>query len=466
LVNYINILPSSGVIKFNFRIMKNLNLILAVLILSFQITNSQISKKFSGNTDYVHAVTFSPGGKYIAGGGYDGNIRIWDIESGNLVNSFNINNKIFKLYFDGEAENIVAGTEPLIGVSTAIDSFVFVFDAFDGKRNESANIKSKSPNIFVPGYGNRLTTFVPELYLDSCRNIVNYNIENRMEGKCYKLFMDNYFFPSVKYKGNSFLGMIGSWDFNYPVTISDNGKFLAIYSLQKNEEVKNSGNYSGDTKNKITFRNSTGIILYVFDVENKKMIERTILLDDNLNQKNILLSNDGTYFCYSGKHYLNDVIKILDVRTDNEVRILSGHSREILCLAMHPGGNFIASGSRDNTVRIWDFNTGKEIKVLKEHCDNVNYLSFSPDGRYLASASDDNSIRIWDLSSLSKDIDIYALQYKLKTGLMKFINESKSEELRKTVNSEQEIKAIDEKYNQKYNELYNKTLEEYNKKYK
>jgi WD40 repeat protein len=445
--------------------MKTLNFIIAAFfIFSFQSTPAQINKKFSGNTDYVHAVTFSPGGKYIASGGYDGIIRIWDIGSGDLVNSININNKIFKLYFDSDAKKIIAGNEPLIGISSAIDSFVFIYDAFGKKGNELLNIESKSPNFFVKRNGNKAVSVIPELSLDSCKYIVNYNIENDMEGKCYRLLLNNYDLSSVKYESSSFLGMIGSWNFNYPVTISENGKFLALYSQFMDEEIGVSSNYKGNKRDNKTIKNKTGIMLYIFDTENEKMITRTILLDNNLGQKTILISNDGSYFYYVSREYLNDAIKILDVKQDKDVEILTGHTKEILCLALHPGGKYIASGSRDNTIRIWDINTGKEVKVLEGNDDNVNYITFSPDGRYLASASDDNSVRIWDLSSVSKDIEIYALKYNLDEGLKKYINEIKNEELRKLGNSEYDRKTIDEKYSQKYIELYNKTLEEYNKK--
>lgn len=446
--------------------MKILNLIIAaLLLLSFRNASAQIYKKYNGNTDYVHAVTFSPGGKYIASGGYDGIIRIWDTESGNLTNSINVKNKIFKLYFDSDARKIVAGTEPLIGISTAIDSFLFVYDAFEKIKNEIPNVKSKSPNFFVPGNGDNIITFIPELYLDSCQYIVNYYIENNMEGKCYKLILNNYNIRSGKFEANPLLDMIGSWNFNYPVTLSENGKYLAIYSLLKDKEKSSSANFKGNNKrDNSTIKNITGIMLYIFDVEKKKMTARTILLDNNPGQKTILLSNDGSYFYYAGKEYLNDVIKIFDVKQEKDVGVLTGHTNEILCLALHPGGKYIASGSRDNTVRLWNINTGKEIKVFDENEDNVNYITFSPDGRYLAGAGDDKIVRVWDLSTISSDIELYSLKYNLNKGLKNYIDEIKNEEIRKLGNTEYDKKAIDEKYSQKYNELYNKTLDEYNKK--
>lgn len=443
--------------------MKNLIYLIAILIFSFQIASSQTSKIFSGNTDYVHAVEFSPGGKYIASGGYDGIIRIWDTESGDLVNSININNKIFKLYFGPDAKEVIVGTEPLNGISAADESFISVYDVFTGKKIEMPDIQSKSPNFFLPGYGDELISVAPELFLDSCKYIVDYNIEKDMEGKCYKFFLNYYTFSSNKFDNNVYIGMTGNWYFNYPVTISDDGKFLATYSILKDYEAENKLKPNRDNKDKNIEHSYKKNKLYIYDIEKKEMIVRTILIDNLPNQKNILLSNEGKYFIYTDKQYFNDVIKILDAEKDKDLRALTGHTNEILCLAMHPNGNFIASGSKDNTIRIWNINTGKEIKILEGHSDNINYISFSPDGRYLASASDDKTVRVWDLSTISEEMEMYALQYDINKGLKKYIIEAKNDELRKSGDNEVNRKNIDEKYSIRYKELYNKALEEFNK---
>jgi WD40 repeat protein len=400
--------------------MKKLFVIFVILIAFPRISIGQVNKKFSGNTDYVHSVAFSPGGKYLASGGFDGKIRIWDIKSGNMISTINIKKKIFKLYFDSEAKKILAGTEPLMGISATIDSFIVAYDVFTGNK-EFIKIRSKSPNFFVQGYGDKLTTIVPELKYDSCEYIVDYNMEKDMEGKCYKLLLNNYSLSKKEFTGSTSPGMIADWSFNYPVAFSENGEYFVIYGKSKDEEIGYAGDISGSNGNKYP--------LYFFDVVNKKLVKRTVLIGGFLNQKNLLLTNDCSYFCYSDKQYFNDVIKILDINKDEDVRTLSGHSREILCLAIHPSEKFIASGSRDNNIIIWDFKTGKALKTLEGHSDNVNYITFSPDGKYLASASDDNNVILWDLSSLSKEISSYSEKYNIEKGNEKYNLEVKNEEL-------------------------------------
>ena len=39
-------------------------------------------KTLTGLTDYVYAVAFSPDGTLVAGGGYDGEVRVWKVADG------------------------------------------------------------------------------------------------------------------------------------------------------------------------------------------------------------------------------------------------------------------------------------------------------------------------------------------------------------------------------------------------
>ncbi|XP_036006433.1 echinoderm microtubule-associated protein-like 5 isoform X1 [Fundulus heteroclitus] len=88
-------------------------------------------------------------------------------------------------------------------------------------------------------------------------------------------------------------------------------------------------------------------------------------------------------------------------RQQNAQRFYMGHDDDILCLAIHPLKDYVATGQvgRDSSVHIWDTETLKPMSVLKGfHQLGVCALDFSADGKRLASVGldDNHTIVLWD----------------------------------------------------------------------
>ena len=43
---------------------------------------------YHGHASYVHIVTWSPNGKYIASGGYDQTVQVWNVATGSRLISY------------------------------------------------------------------------------------------------------------------------------------------------------------------------------------------------------------------------------------------------------------------------------------------------------------------------------------------------------------------------------------------
>ena len=65
--------------------------------------------------------------------------------------------------------------------------------------------------------------------------------------------------------------------------------------------------------------------------------------------------------------------------------MLRGHTSYIYPVAYSPDGQWIASGSWDNTVRLWDAVTVESCAILP-HPGGIRALAFSPDSTWLVSA--------------------------------------------------------------------------------
>ncbi|XP_055292523.1 echinoderm microtubule-associated protein-like 5 isoform X7 [Moschus berezovskii] len=88
-------------------------------------------------------------------------------------------------------------------------------------------------------------------------------------------------------------------------------------------------------------------------------------------------------------------------RQQNTQRFYLGHDDDILCLALHPLRDYVATGQvgRDPSIHIWDTETIKPLSILKGyHQYGVCAVDFSADGKRLASVGIDDShtVVLWD----------------------------------------------------------------------
>jgi hypothetical protein len=112
--------------------------------------------------------------------------------------------------------------------------------------------------------------------------------------------------------------------------------------------------------------------------------------------QDLLFSPDGKILAGCGYDRL---IKLWDVQTKQELRVLKDHSDSVYSIAFSPDGKLLASAAADRAVKVWDVATGRRLYTLGESTDWVYAVAWSPDGRHLAAAGVDKSIRVWQASA-------------------------------------------------------------------
>ncbi|MDA2913255.1 WD40 repeat domain-containing serine/threonine-protein kinase [Acidobacteriia bacterium AH_259_A11_L15] len=112
----------------------------------------------------------------------------------------------------------------------------------------------------------------------------------------------------------------------------------------------------------------------------------------------VVFSPDGRWLA-SGSG--DNSVKLWDVATGRQVRVLLGHVAFVGGVAFSPDGRWLASagGFKDHTVKLWEVATGREVRTLRGHTDTVWTVAFSPDGRWLASAGNDGTIMLWEVAT-------------------------------------------------------------------
>src|SRR3990170_4712954 len=73
----------------------------------------------------------------------------------------------------------------------------------------------------------------------------------------------------------------------------------------------------------------------------------------------------------------------LPVANKPQLVLQTGHAMRVDGLAFSPDGQFVATGSADNSVKLWDAKSYRELRTLAGHLRGVKAVAFSPDGRWL-----------------------------------------------------------------------------------
>jgi len=57
-----------------------------VKIWDLRASNNQAMYTFTGHNDVVRDLAISPDGKWVSSGGADGDIKVWEINTGKIIN--------------------------------------------------------------------------------------------------------------------------------------------------------------------------------------------------------------------------------------------------------------------------------------------------------------------------------------------------------------------------------------------
>ncbi|QIF00700.1 WD40 repeat domain-containing serine/threonine protein kinase [Roseimicrobium sp. ORNL1] len=90
-------------------------------------------------------------------------------------------------------------------------------------------------------------------------------------------------------------------------------------------------------------------------------------------------------------------IRIWDAETGTLRQMISGPLDNVYEAVWNPGGELIATGSRDGSLKLWDATTG-EMYVSQE--STTEHLQFSTDGSRLGVGQDGTRVRLYEVTSL------------------------------------------------------------------
>ena len=297
---------------------------------------------FTGHTDWVNAIAFSPCKQFVASS--DGTLRVWDLATGSQKMAYPDlddpfypkEGKLFALAFPRSTNTTevwnIENREKIIEVSNGIGGIGFAKSlaiAYTEKQPQQLNKKStsKRDNSSVPVYAGLREPYFP--------------------------------WPDPK----------GIWVDNQTLASKTHQDGILLWDVAKKQVADNllNGEWVGSF---------------------------TVLPDGRILASCIPEKSEGKVWAV--KQPDNPIA---------EFTVPEAPSQWALDAVFAPTGDRIAVGSRKGTIYVWNFEQPEKPIQLTGHTDHTWSLAFSPDGKRFVSGADDQTARVWDVE-LGKEIAI------------------------------------------------------------
>ncbi|KAB8317160.1 protein kinase [Tolypothrix campylonemoides VB511288] len=367
----------------------------------------------------IYSVAFSPDKEILASGGREGTVQLWDIATGReIYSSIDFKDKV-----GGECRIYSVAFSPII----------------------YASFGQKNVQMLAIGRHSYMTLLLvadgKEVYFNP-KNVqmlpsANSYLKPAKEAPSKAIFIPCGRVNSVAFSPDGQLlatagnGIIRLWQISYrlawrielwPISCRQEqeivveeichltGHYGDIYSIafSQDRRILASGGSDGTIK---LWEVATGKEIRTFSDDPDRI--------DRISSVGFSLGANGEILASSS---LN-TISLRQVETGREIHTFAGNtsryvgskkyidsmsindrSRDIDPIVLSPDGQILASGSF-RWIQLWEVRTGRAIKILREHEYPVKSIAFSPDGLLLASGGQDNVIKLWHVGT-GKEIKI------------------------------------------------------------
>ncbi|KAF3215340.1 hypothetical protein TWF191_009319 [Orbilia oligospora] len=347
----------------------------------------------------VESIAFSRDSAYIASGDSEGNVKIWDVESGTCVKELTIASG--GALWDGKRQVIFVSSGLRIAFNCNSSKTNFeIWDAItsayytlqlvlQGEASEGieAICLLKDGKRVALGLENGLI----EIW-DCNPKIPASNRIRRLKGHTESVDSMSLSNDGLQLASASQDNTIKIWN-TATVKISDTTSGILLQTLLGHTDPIQAVAFSDDGA--LVASGSNDNTIRIWESDSPALDE---ISDDHMHTSSvtaIAFSKDGEQIA-SGSSDMT--IKIWSI-SGAFIQALHGHSSTVRSIAFSQDGGRIVSGSADNAAKIWDISgTGSCIQTLEGHTSSVQSVGFSNDGERIVTGSYDKTVKIWNVS--------------------------------------------------------------------
>ncbi len=390
-------------------------------------TTQTISNTF---TDHTLCVAFSPDGRYVAAGGYETVVKVYDVNSGSLVRTlYGLKGNVWSVRFTDDGRSLVGGDA---------SGNLQVWETSSWSATKTAYHSGTISHITFTADGTKMITS------SAGSNAKIWSWPSLKEVNT--LTHSDKVWSSAVIPGDRFVAT-ASWDKSVKIwdmasgtakqTLSGHtGNVCIVLASSDGTRLISAGddntirvwNLSGASGGQLAQGGGP------FDVTLNKTVSYELSGDYN---RGGAINSDGSKFAIGGKDGLLKVfsssgsllhtlrghsswvnavsfsgrdilasgcsdksIRIWNTATGSLTRTINT-AGDIIAMAISADGRWVAGGGFGKDVTVYDANTGSLIRALSGHTGSIWGMQFSPDGRYLLSGDGDGNIKVWNTSSWS-----------------------------------------------------------------
>jgi len=285
------------------------------------------------------SVDWSPDGKFIVAGSRNGNIVIWDRDTGEIIKTFSESfDNVYNIDWTPDGDKIAFIDDPY-GTGSKY-STAKVIDAQNGDV------------VWTLGGESSYAVSAIEWSLDGSLLAIGdvdgeIRIWDHNTGVLSGLFRGfKYHVSCISWSPDGLKIAAGSWD-----------NTVGVWDI------------------------NTGIMLHHFDGHQEPV-------------ESVAWSPSGDSLVSTS---WDSTVKIWNIQNGSEEILLEGHNDWVNSVAWNTN-NTLVTGSHDGTVRYWDTQSGENTLIIDNHVSSLSSLAWSPDSTLLASGGRDGRIRFWDVN--------------------------------------------------------------------
>ncbi|RYN21505.1 Vegetative incompatibility protein [Alternaria arborescens] len=315
--------------------------------------HSSAQQKLKGHAGPVSALAFSPNGKTLVSGSVHSKLKLWDVDSGEVL---------LKLYHrnDGQVNALAFSPDGKTLASGFWTGFIKTWDTGSGRLLQtlsshfSSADRGRVQSRGWVGAGPRLRVSV---------NALAFSPDSKMLAS-------------------------GSDDKTAKLWNASSGKVLQ--TLKGHSGPVNTVAFSPDSKTLASGSDDTAVKLW--DAGSRKAPQTP---QGHSGLVNALAFSPNSKLLASGSR--DEKVKLWDTSSGKVLRTLKGHSGSVNALAFSPDSTTLVSC--DTTLTLWDVGSGKMLHSTRPSLPPITAVAFSPDGRTLAWCRHADLVNLWDVRS-------------------------------------------------------------------